>query len=187
MSSLSWRRLARRTVYQSKHLTLHLDRVQLPTGQILADYSVVERPAAILIVATDRHDNIITISEYTYAANQVIRALPTGYVEPNEDPVMTAQRELLEETGYGGGEFALVQRLEGYPSKDVQVISVIRARNVELIKSPHPEASEQIEVRLLSPQQLQTEITQGKWLMATPLAALVVTGLAKLKFAPSAA
>jgi hypothetical protein len=53
-----WQRLDRKTVYDSKFLKVYEDRVKLPNGAEIDDYTVVEKPSIVMVVATDIHGDV---------------------------------------------------------------------------------------------------------------------------------
>ena len=71
---------------------------------------IVEHPGSVAVVAIDREDRVVLVRQRREAARASLLELPAGAIEDGEDPLVTARRELREETGYGGGEW---RRLAG--------------------------------------------------------------------------
>ena len=126
----SWERLDRKTVLNSKFMSVYVDTVKLPNGSIIDDYSVVSLPSGVIVVATDIEGRLIAQYEYKYAIDKTILNLPSGSVENGMSPVDVAKNELKEETGYVSDEFELVRTLYEYPSKADHIIYIVRAKNV---------------------------------------------------------
>lgn len=61
---------------------------------------VVEHPGGVCILAITQDLHVLTVNQYRYAQKEVLSELPAGKKESNEEPLVTAKRELLEETGY---------------------------------------------------------------------------------------
>jgi ADP-ribose pyrophosphatase len=61
---------------------------------------VVEHPGGVCVLAITQDQHVLTVDQFRYAQKEVLKELPAGKKEPNEEPLFTAQRELLEETGY---------------------------------------------------------------------------------------
>ena len=61
---------------------------------------VVEHPGGVCVLAITQDHHVLTVKQYRYAQKEVLMELPAGKKELNEDPLFTAKRELLEETGY---------------------------------------------------------------------------------------
>ncbi len=139
-----WKRLSRSILVDTRFLKVYNDRVQMPTGHVIDDYSVVSMPSGVVIVATDQQDRLITQFEYKYAINKTILNLPSGSVEGDEPVLEVAARELLEETGYIADDLVLVQTVYEYPSKADHVIHIVRANGAYRARDVQHEATETI-------------------------------------------
>lgn len=96
-----WRKLRRRTVYESPWVRLHQDDVRLPDGSIIDGHHVVDflHPVVgVLPIGTD--DRILMIEQYRFISDTTGWAIPVGRAEEGEELVDAAQRELHEEAGY---------------------------------------------------------------------------------------
>jgi ADP-ribose pyrophosphatase len=94
------RTFSSRELYAGRVLRLHEDRVEMPDGST-ADRVVVDHPGAIVIVPLDGRGNVLLVRQPRYAADRKeLLELPAGTREPNEEPEVTARRELREETGF---------------------------------------------------------------------------------------
>lgn len=178
MSEKSWQLVSRKNLVQSRFLEVFADTVKLPNGTVIEDYTLVKKHDVVLIIATTPDDKILTFREYKYAADEMLNTVPAGHVDEGEDPLATAKRELLEETGYTSDEFTLCQTLCEYPTKDLHRVYVVAAKNIRLSGEQSLEETESIEgMRLVSLQELQQEVAEGKWTITSVLAAFAVTGI----------
>lgn len=151
------------------------DSVRLPNGTVIDDYSGVNLPNGILILATDEDNNLITFREYKYAVNDTILTFPAGGIGKDEDPIEAAKRELLEETGYESSEFELITKLYSYPSKIVHADYIVRAKNAKKVKDIHHEATESIgDVELIPVRDIYQAIKDGKFSTSYAVAAIAV-------------
>lgn len=171
-----WQRLSRREVYHEPFLTVYEDKVSLPNGTIIEKYSLTKKRSGVTIVALNKKGEVATLVEYKYGADDWIKNLPAGCIEPDESPLEAGQREFREETGFGGGEWQLIGELKEYPSKDLHTVWVVMAKGVEEIGGIQHEATESIrEIRWISPDKLRAEIQAGEWKVTSNLAALLLT------------
>ena len=170
-----WKRLDRKTVYDSKFMKLYEDVVELPSGHTLDDYSVVDLAEGVLVVATDEENNVLVIDEYKYAANDTFLTFVAGGIDGTETALEAAKRELIEESGYDTDELELVARLDVYPSKIIHKSNIVRARNIRKVTTAAHEASEDIgNIRLISPAELKANIADGSINTTYMLAAIAL-------------
>lgn len=92
------KRLTSKDVFRGRILQVHVDTVSLPNGKE-ADREVVEHPGGVAILPLDERNNVITVTQYRYVFNRMLQEIPAGKMEPGEDPMVCALRELKEETG----------------------------------------------------------------------------------------
>jgi len=80
-------------------LRVYSEKVELPDGRVVNDYLRLEQPDFVMIVPVRSGGEIGLIRCYKHGVGAVDMQPPAGYIEPDEDVLITAQRELLEETG----------------------------------------------------------------------------------------
>ena len=96
-----WRISDKRTVLQqSRFLTVEFHRVELPDGHVIPDWSWIITPDFINVVLIDADGRFLFFRQGKYAYDGLSLAPVGGYIEPGEDPLEAAKREVLEETGY---------------------------------------------------------------------------------------
>ncbi len=177
MAHEKWKQLNRKKVFDSRFVNVYEDTVELPDGTVFDDYTVVEKPSIVMIVATDEQGDVVVLDEYKYAANEVLATLPAGHKKKDESSVEAAKRELLEETGYTGDDFEELTVIYDYPTKDIHKVHVVRAKNVAKTDKTDHEATESIEYKLVSPEDLRAQIVNQEWKASSALAALTVSGV----------
>lgn len=172
---MEWERLNRSTVYRTPYLEVFEDTVRLPNGHVVNDYSVIGLRDGVVIVATDNDDRLITIKEYKYAINKQIVGLPAGGIEDGDTPEKTAEKELLEETGYGGADnITTVAAYHEYPSKLTHTTYVVRMEHVKRVAKAAHEATESIADIACMP---ISEVSSKTFSTAVNVAALAACGI----------
>ena len=86
-------------VFHGKLLDVRCDRVALPDGKESTREYIVHQGAAVVIPVLDNGD-LLFERQFRYPLGKALLELPAGKIDPGEDVLVTAQRELLEETGY---------------------------------------------------------------------------------------
>jgi ADP-ribose pyrophosphatase len=109
---------------------------------------VVEHPGAVAIVATDREGNLVLVRQTREAVRRELLEIPAGTLDPGEDPLGAARRELEEETGYVAGQWRSGPRFLTAPGFCQEVMHLFFAERVEG-GEPANEDDEEIEVVLV--------------------------------------
>lgn len=96
-------RLTSRRVYEGKVINVDLDTVRFPNGST-GELEMVRHPGAAAVVPflsdpTGEDPQLLLIRQYRYAAEEFIYEIPAGKLDGDEEPLVCAERELLEETG----------------------------------------------------------------------------------------
>jgi len=96
-----WKTLSRRLILDTgKFLRVENHEIELPNGQIIPDWSWVITPDFVNVAAVTEQGEFICFRQTKYAVQGLTLAPVGGYIEPGEDPLLAAQRELMEEAGY---------------------------------------------------------------------------------------
>ncbi len=66
---------------------------------------IIEHPGSVVILPVVDRDQVCLIRNHRVAVGQTLVELPAGTIEPGDDPLTTAVRELTEETGYTAGRW----------------------------------------------------------------------------------
>lgn len=101
-----------KAVYDGKLLHVRSDVVRLPDGS-LSEREYITHPGAVAVLAMLDNGNLVMERQYRYAPAQEFIEIPAGKIDPDEDILVTGQRELLEETGYEASEW--VHLVTTYP------------------------------------------------------------------------
>lgn len=109
-------------IYKGKILNLCVDDIMLPDGKY-ATREYVEHMGGAGILAVDTDGYIYLVRQYRYAYRESILEIPAGKLEEGEEPILTAQRELEEETGLVGKiePFGLLYPTPGYTNEPLYV------------------------------------------------------------------
>lgn len=91
--------LSSKIVFDGRAVKLRVDTIQMPDGR-QTTREIVEHGACIAVIAVDKDDNILLVSQYRDAVGKELLEIPAGGVDPGEDAETAVKREMQEETGY---------------------------------------------------------------------------------------
>jgi ADP-ribose pyrophosphatase len=115
--------------YQGPFMTVKFDTVRLPDGK-QATREYVQHPGAVMVIPLFDDGRVLMESQYRYAMGKVMYEYPAGKLDPNEDPLDCAKRELLEETGYTAREYIYLTRVHPIISYSTEFIDIYVARGL---------------------------------------------------------
>src|SRR5512134_1025520 len=115
-----------KNIFTGKVLTLNIDTVTLPNG-VTIDLEIVRHPGAAAVVPMKDGETVVLIRQFRHAAGGFIFEIPAGKLNPGEDPLSCASRELEEEVGYRASSFELLSSIFTAPGFADEVIHIYKA------------------------------------------------------------
>ncbi|HEY3596329.1 MAG TPA: NUDIX hydrolase [Paraburkholderia sp.] len=128
-AALTETRLDSTNVYKGPFMTVNLDTVRLPDGKE-ATREYVVHPGAVMVIPLLDDGRVLLERQYRYALGKVMTEYPAGKLDPNEDELACAKRELLEETGYTAREYTFLARIHPIISYSTEFIDIFLARGL---------------------------------------------------------
>lgn len=147
-------------IYAGKIVRLFRDTVRLPNGKE-AVREVMRHPGAAAVVPLTDEGNVICVRQYRYPFSEVMLEIPAGKLDPGEEPIACAQRELLEETGYQARELTPLGVYDPSVAVLDEKIHLFLARGLTF-RAPNPDADEFLHVVELPLNALVDEILRGE-------------------------
>ncbi|MGM9760613.1 MAG: NUDIX hydrolase [Parabacteroides sp.] len=167
-----WKVLDREYLIKRPWLTARRDKVELPDGRIIEEYYVLEYPDWVNVIAITQTGEFVMETQYRHGLEVQSIELPCGVMEKGETPLEAAQRELLEETGYAGGEWSKLMTLSPNPSSMSNWTHCFLAIGVEKVAAQSLDATEELTVHLMSKEEVKSLLMNDQIyqsLMAAPL------------------
>jgi ADP-ribose pyrophosphatase len=165
------------TIYQGKIISLQVDHVELPNGQI-ATREIVRHPGAVCVLAL-LEDKMLVVEQYRKPLGRSQVEIPAGKLEPGEDPMEAAGRELEEETGYKASSLRLICSYYTSPGFADELIHFYAAE--QLIKGEiNPDEDEFLECEAITLEQAQQMIEEQRISDAKTIAAVYAWRIFKL-------
>jgi ADP-ribose pyrophosphatase len=154
--------LKNRLSYQGRKFGFDVNTLRLPNGAE-GDWECIRHPGGALAVPVTPEGKLVLVRQYRFAVEGRLLEFPAGTLEPEEDAAETIKREIEEETGYRAhtwrklGEFFLA------PGYSDEVIYAYLAQDLERLDNPPAQdADEDIEIVLMSPEELEQAILNGE-------------------------
>ena len=178
-----WRVLSSRITYEDRWIKIRSDECVTADGALVSPYHVVEYRDFTAIVALTRDLELVTLREYRHGRARVIAGVAGGIVDDGQGPdaaEATARRELLEETGYGGGRFIPILTTYPDPANQSNIATAFLALGVESAGIQALESSETIDVVLDDFPTVLARLRDGTMLMHAVHVAAVWTAAARI-------
>ena len=133
-----------KTIYRGRIISLEIEQVELPNG-VQCDMEIVRHPGGAAVVAIDEGQNTCLLKQYRHACNAWVWELPAGKIDNQEEPLLTAQRELQEEAGRRADKWQSLGYMISSPGVFTEVVHCYLATELSVCDTGH-EAEELIEV-----------------------------------------
>lgn len=131
MTLKPWRVTGTRTLHRDNWVHIRADSCTTGDGQPLGEFTVLDYPDWVHVVAIDAEDRIVLIRQYRHGVGEISLELPGGRADPDDaDLCAAAARELKEETGYAAPSVRHVQSLTPNPATHTNRIHVLVADGV---------------------------------------------------------
>jgi len=121
-------------IYDGKIVKLQVDDVTLPNGNV-AKREIIKHPGAVAVIAVTDEGKLVLVEQYRKALERSIVEIPAGKLEPGEEPIVTARRELEEETGYGAQSLTYLQAFATSPGFADEIIHLFVAKDLYTIEN----------------------------------------------------
>ena len=167
-----WKVLESEYLVRRPWLTARRDRLELPDGRIIPEYYVLEYPDWVNVIAFTKDGQFVMERQYRHAARKISLELPCGVMEEGETPLEAAQRELLEETGFGGGQWKKLMELSPNPSAMSNTTHCFLAIGVEKIAEQHLDETEELSVLFMTKEEVKRMLNENQICQALMVAPL---------------
>jgi 8-oxo-dGTP pyrophosphatase MutT (NUDIX family) len=174
-----WKTLDKNLVYESPWISVEHHNVLNPAGKP-GTYSVVHfKKLAIGVIPLDDQNYTWIVGQYRYPLNTYTWEIPEGGGDRGVDPVVSAQRELLEECGIIAEEYIPIQQLQLSNSATDEVAFLFIARKLSFVES-QPEETEQLMIKKVHFNELYRMVAEGEITDSLSVAAVLKVKLMML-------
>ena len=106
------------------------------------EVEIVEHPGSVVVLPVDREGRVVLVRQFRFPARAPLLELPAGKLEPGEEPLASAKRELAEECGLRGGDWSLLTRFWSSPGFLREEMHLFLAEGVDEGDPDHDEDEE---------------------------------------------
>lgn len=173
-----WVTRSRQTAFEGSHwLTVERRELELPDGQVIPDWLWLEMPSYVIVVAVDVDGAFLLFRQTKYAVEGVTLAPVGGYIEPDEDPLLAARRELREETGHEAPDWVALGQYVVDGNRGAGTAHLYLATHAREVTAIHADDLEEQELLRLSRADVERALADGAvkvlpWTTALALALL---------------
>jgi ADP-ribose pyrophosphatase len=148
------------------------DLIENPRNGKVLNAIILEAPEWVDVVAITPAQKIVTVRQFRFGIRKMSLELPAGLVDPGENPLQAAQRELAEETGYTAREWKPIGWSYACPAFLTNRAHHFLARDARKTNTPNPEEGEDLECREMTLEEIRDAIRGEEMRNAMTLVAL---------------
>jgi len=175
-----WPLLASEQVFETRLFSVMADRARSPRTGGERTFHLIRMVDWLLVAPITDAGKLVMVRQYRHGSRMAGLELPGGLHDgAGERPVEGIIRELAEETGYGNpdSEPLFLGELRPQPALLTNRVRIYLAKDVRPMAEPDPDPGEDIEVLLLSPDEIPSRIATGEINNAMTVAALSLAQL----------
>ncbi|MGZ5134646.1 MAG: NUDIX hydrolase [Flavitalea sp.] len=164
---MEWKRLSSEYLFKDTWFTVRKDVCEKPDGKIVSPYYVYEFPTWVSAVALTEDKKVVMVRQYRHAIEETIIEIPGGCVDDTDPSFEIAiARELMEETGYAFSKYEYLGKISPNPSTNNNWMHMFLATGGKKIQEQQLDHNEEIEVILLSINELKQLLREHQIMQA---------------------
>ena len=173
-----WKTLSRRTILNhSGFLVVEEHTIELPDGRVISDWPWIISPDYVIVLAVTEDGEFLCFRQTKYGVDGTSLAPVGGYIEPGEDSLTAAQRELLEETGYEAPDWINLGQYRVGGNHGAGMAYLFLARGAHRVAEINSDDLEEQELFPLTRSEIEAALAAGEfkvlaWTTAVALALL---------------
>ena len=158
-----WKKVGSKPVGDFRIFKMRADTAVNPRTGEEHDFFVIDSVNWVNIVAVTPDQKLVMVEQYRHGSNTVELEIPGGMMDPHEnDPVVTAVRELREETGYEGENARELGKIWSNPAIFSNTTYTVLIENCELKHGLEFDSGEDLITRLVPVDEIPGLIADGK-------------------------
>ena len=164
---MKWKTLSSTYLFNDRWFKVRKEVCETPAGKIVDPYYVYEFPTWVGAVPVTEEGKIVMVRQYRHALGETIVEIPGGCVDDTDKNFQDAiARELLEETGYSFSSYEYLGKISPNPSTNTNLLHMFLAKGGKKVAEQLLDENEEIEVVLLSIDELKILLRENKILQS---------------------
>ena len=151
-----------RIIDRGPWLSVRQELVELPNGKQIPTWYILDFMNWVNVIAITKDGRFVLIDQYRHGIGQTHYELCAGCIDEGETPMEAAKRELMEETGFGGGEWSEYMVAAPNSSNQSNWCYTFLAVGVEQIHEQQLESTEDIRVHVLTKEEVWRLLQSGE-------------------------
>jgi len=185
MKDLKWKTLSSEYLFNDSWFKVRREKCETPGGKVVDPYYIYEFSTWVGALPVTEDGKIVMVRQYRHALGETCIEVPGGCVDNTDKDLQGAvARELLEETGYSFSSYDYLGKISPNPSTNSNLLHMFLAKGGKKIAEQQLDDNEEIEVLLLSVDELKQLLRENKLLQAMHVSCIMyaLEKLGELKY-----
>jgi ADP-ribose pyrophosphatase len=158
----TWKRKTSKEIADCRVFKVREDFCERTSDKAEHTFFVVENPDWVNVIAFTKDEQVVLIEQFRHGIEEVILEIPGGIIDTNEEPIIAAARELIEETGFAAQEIIPLGKSRPNPAIQNNWIYHFLALDCEKTKDTTFDEHESVITKLLSLEEIEQLIENGE-------------------------
>ncbi len=168
-----WKRVRSEYGPNLKLFRARFDYMRNPRNRKTERMIILESSDSVNVVALTPDEHILFVRQYRFGISAETLELPGGIVDPGEDPLLAARRELAEETGHTGSPWTPLGKIPSNPVFQTAYIHHFMVQDIQLTTAPNLDDGEEIFLEHIPLRQVEKDLYHGRFQHPHTLSALL--------------
>ena len=167
-----WQQLDSTVVFRHPLFSLHSQKVRSPQTAAVHDALVIDSADWVTILPMTEDEMLVMIQQYRHGIGRITLEVPGGLIEPGEEPLKAAERELQEETGFSCKKASKIAEIDANPAIQNNKSHVFLCQGCRLTGQQKLDPMESISIIKVPLEHISALVANGSISHAIVLAAL---------------
>jgi len=164
---MKWKTLSSEYLFNDRWFKVRKEICETPDGKIVDPYYIYDFPTWVGAVPVTENGKIVMVRQYRHALGETCIEIPGGCMDDTDKNTEEAvAREIMEETGYSFSSYQYLGKISPNPSTNSNLLHMFLAKGGKKVAEQKLDGNEEIEVVLLSMDELKQLLRENKIIQA---------------------